>query len=376
MKAKTLSIMALILAFLMLPMSVFAESGSAVLTATAEHSEIGNTVTISISLKTNVQEGETVSSLRAQLSYDPDALSFQGYELTDEKTRKQSVAGDDAVWGVNDSKNGIVEFAFANSEGCTDDGFLIALLFRTEKSGTYELRIQNSEYGVYNKLDQVTTNYDMDPKVLSVITVSEANTPEPTEEPTPEPTEEPTSDPTEEPTPEPTEEPTPEPTEEPTPTPTKRPTATPREEEEEDDPIPWTRRPTATPTRTPTPTPTYTPYITAIPIPTGTPTAIPSAVPTETPTSSPKDKEGHRISDGEGGCASCSDSSIGIMILDIGIAFLAIQIVIVVLVIYRKRRSKASADDSNEEEQETDDTEEHNDVSDADTSDEDIPTLF
>ena len=173
MKAKMLSIVALITAFFMLPLGVFAEGGTAVLTASADQSEIGETVIVSISLKANVKEGETVSSLRAQLSYDPNALSFQGYDLTDVKTRKQSVAGDDTVWAVNGSKNGIVEFAFANAEGCADDGFLIALLFTAIKSGTYELRIQNSEYGVYNQFDDVTYNYDMVPKVLSVITISE-----------------------------------------------------------------------------------------------------------------------------------------------------------------------------------------------------------
>ena len=369
MKKRILSLLAGILAAFLLPLSSVAEQGTAKLSADPKEAQLNETVAISVSVSSGAASGEALNTLHAVVTYDPNALSYGGFELKNEETRTTSVASD-AVWGVRETKAGTIEFAFANAYGC-EDGFLLTLLFQSKKDGVYTISLQEGEYSLYRASDKTVRSLTMEPATIATITIGTAiPTPMPTDTPSP------TPQPTE--TPQPTD--TPKPTDTPSPTPkaTKKPTPTPKEDEEEEDPTPKpTKKPTATPTATPTPTPTPTTAPTATPAPTAEPTAVPTATPTPAPTQ----RALHPITDGEGGCSSCNNSTLGILILDIGIAFLAIQMIIVVLIIYRKRRKRTENDFSEEASPDPDDPgDSYEDIeepeSDEQDADDDIPNLF
>ncbi len=398
MKKIILSLLAFLVTLVwILPHPVSAETGSLMLSADPQETSIGETVHLSIRLTTGASDGALLNTLQGELRYDAQAFTYQGFLLQNEETREQSVAGD-AVWAVNGETAGTVRFGFANAYGGSGDGYLLTVLLRAEQAGIFELSVHDLQYSLIRS--GIVSTYTGNDAVLTTVTIPEPEVPtespeptatptaEPTEAPTTEPTESPTTaltteptdspttaptseptdspttapttEPTEAPTAEPTEAPTTEPTAEPTDTPspeptdtatpnptataTPNPTATP-EETERPSSTPTekpTRKPTPSPTRRPTATPTLRP--TATPTPTFTPTPTPTVVPTPEPTSiptavpSPTGRIGKPVQDGTGGCSSCSNSSLGIVLLDIGIAFLAIQMIIVVLIIYRKRR--------------------------------------
>ena len=379
MKQRLLPFLSLLTALLLLTMpSSFAEDG--LWNAEPVQAVIGDTVTVPIYLSVPTGDGELLNTWECTVAYDPDGLTYGGFSLIDEMTRTASVAAD-AVWAVNPGEGGTVKLAFANAYGCPANGYLLSLIFRVDKAGTYDLRLKDTTYSIYGNTGAVTPHTAEEQSFLSMTVTetpieTETPSPEPTEEPTPEPSEEPTPEPTEQPTEEPTEEPTVEPTEQPTDEPSPTPTATPKptptkepddddDEDDEDTPRP-TRKPTPTPTRTPrataTPKPTATPTPTPTPTPSPALTSRPTPTPyyTPSPSPTPAGRIGTVVTDGEGGCTSCNNSTLGILILDIGIAFLAIQMIIVVLIIYRKRRATRSImddeDDIEEEESETEET--------------------
>ena len=357
MKKRVLTFLLAIAVLLILLPTAFAETGSAEFTTDTIESVIGNTVSMRVYVKLNASDGQLLNTWRATVSYDPEALTYVGFALRDDDTRTDSVSGTDSLWGVNASEPGVLEIAFSNAFGCKEDGYLVTLSFRTQQTGSYAIDLKNVVYSTYRESDGGVVSYSLADSTLTTLTVLETM---PTDSPTPDPTETPTPTPT------------PDPTETPTPTPTSKPTATPDEDDEEDEDPEPTRKPTATPTRKPRQTPTVQPTAsptaspTATPMPTPVPTPVPTSAPTGTPTAAvtvpPTEapRTGTLITDGEGGCSNCSNTSLGILILDIGIGFLALQMVIVVLIILRKRKipkndflddedSESDSDDSSDD---------------------------
>ena len=325
-------LLALAIAVIWVP--TLAEVGTAEFTVETQETVLGNTVALRVSARVNGADGQLLNTWRAAFSYDPQALEYVGFVLEDETTRETSIAGLDSVWAVNDSVPGYLEIGFSNAFGCAQDGYLVTILMRAVKAGSFTIDLKNVVYSTYRPADGGVVSYTKVDETVASVTILEAL---PTESPSP--------------TPLATDTPSPSPTETPTATPTQKPTATPDDDDDDDDDDDEpTRKPTATPTRKPRQTPTTKPtnsptaMSTATPAPTPAATPQPSNAPTDAPTatSSPLATStpytGRLLTDGEGGC---NNSSLGILILDIGIAFLALQLIIVVLIILRQRR-KAS----------------------------------
>ena len=338
MKKRVLSFL-LAVCLLFAASTALAEVGNAEFTTETQETLLGTTVSLKITAQLNANDGEALNTWRAVLSYDDKALTYEGFAITDELTRETSIAGLDSLWAVNDETPGRLVIGFSNAYGCKEDGYLVTLLFRSKAVGSYAIDMKDVVYSTYRASDSGVTVYTKVDSVLTTLTVLDSF-PEPTGTPSPEPTSAPTDTPTPSatatitPTQTPEARPTdaPEPTRVPTATPTRKPRQTP------------TVSPSAIPTDVPTEAPTDTPTPTAVPtdVPTETPTSVPTEIPTAEPTDQPRN--GFLVTDGEGGCSTFGNASLGILLLDIGIAFLALQIIIVVLIILRKRRKMPHKD--------------------------------
>ena len=414
MKKRLLPFITCIACLLLLASASYSAAEDMIWSAEPVQATVGDTVTVPIFISVPTENPGLLNTWECTVTYDSESLTYGGFSLIDEQTRTTSVAVD-SVWAVNPAEPGEIHITFANDYGCPASGYLLSLIFRVEKTGELSVKLQDAAYSLYNDgevasymaeeqtfltLSIVETPSDSvlptteptteptpeateqpsadpseqptgepvaEPTETPAVEPTEEPTTEPTAEPTEEPTAEPTIEPTEEPTAEPTDTPTPEPTAtpEPTPTPTKKPTPEPDDDDDEEDTPRPTRKPTATPTRKPTATPTVKPTATPTQTPTAAPTATPAPKPTPSPSATPSPSPtpagriGTLVTDGEGGCTSWSNSTLGILILDIGIAFLAIQMIIVVLIIYRKRRAtRAVMDDEDDSETAEDDSDE------------------
>lgn len=338
-------LLALAIAVIWVP--ALAEVGAAVFTVETQETVVGNTVALRVSARANGADGQRLNTWRGAFSYDPQALEYVGFVLEDETTRETTIAGLDSVWAVNDSVPGYLEIGFSNAFGCTEDGYLVTILLRALKTGSYTIDLKDVVYSTYRPADGGVSSYTKVDETVASVTIYETM---PTESPSP--------------TPVATDTPSPSPTGTPTAKPTQKPTATP--DDDDDEYYEPTRKPTATPTRKPRQTPTTNPTASPTALPTATPAPTPDATPQ--PTTVPTDTSnatasplatstpytGRLLTDGEGGC---NNSSLGILILDIGIAFLALQMIIVVLIILRKRKQPKNdfLDDESDEEDMTED---------------------
>ena len=340
MKKPLLAILLTILLLLPSAAVTSAEVGGAEFTTTTQEALLGTIVSLKVSVRLNAKEGEALNTWRSVLSYNAEALEYVGFAITDDSTREVSVSGLDSLWVVNDEEPGRLVIAFSNAYGCKEDGYLVTLMFRAIAAGNAAIDMKDVVYSTYRADDSGIVVYTKVDSVLTTLSILESY-PEPTA----------TATPTASPSPSATAAPTSTavPTISATPTATTEPAATPTDEPES------TRVPTPTPTRKPRQTPTANPTAasTETPMPTVEPTEIPSPKPTDVPTPEPIPTEvptvepttetriGSLVTDGEGGCSTFGNGSLGILILDIGIAFLALQLIIVVLIILRQRR-KAS----------------------------------
>lgn len=159
-------ILILALTIIILPATVRAsEEGEMLLTSEPVEGAVGEIVAVDFYCYPNLPEGLLLDSLEGTLLYDAEFLTLGSINLRDEEKNLSSLMNSKGpIWIPNTTEAGKLQFAYADTFGTDEQGFLFQIEFRIEKEGATAFVFNSIRYSGLDTTTNKATSFFINPR--------------------------------------------------------------------------------------------------------------------------------------------------------------------------------------------------------------------